>query len=92
MYLQGDLQKVFDALYEMGVIDPVLKMDWNQAQGDLQSNWAAFAEVMACANRHQENTKYLASCLAKFDIQTLNFLAMEVAREFADYHTREELH
>lgn len=31
MYLQGNLQAVFDALYHMGVIDPVLEMDWNKA-------------------------------------------------------------
>ena len=32
MLLQGDLQKVFDALYHLGVIDPVLEMDWSVDQ------------------------------------------------------------
>ena len=35
MYLQGDLQTVFDALFHMGIIDPVLELDWTEALEEL---------------------------------------------------------
>jgi hypothetical protein len=30
--------------------------------------------------------------LKKFDQTTLSYLAMEVAREYADFHSRDEVH
>lgn len=92
MYLQGNLQAVFDALYHMGVIDPVLEMDWGRAL-DLMPKYAdEFFEVMTVANRCQDDVQELIVNLKKFDQQTLSYLAMEVAREYADYHSRETLH
>ena len=37
LHLQGDLQAVFDTLYEMGVIEPVLKMDWRSGLEEMES-------------------------------------------------------
>ena len=92
MYLQGNLQTVFDALYHMGVIDPVLEMDWNKALDQMPSYADGFFEVLTIANTCQEDSQELMSLLKKFDQQTLSYLAMEVAREYADYHSRETLH
>ncbi len=92
MYLQGNLQTVFDALYHMGVIDPVLEMDWNQALDQMPSYADEFFEVLTIANTCQEDSQEMMSLLKKFDQQTLSYLAMEVAREYADYHSRETLH
>lgn len=92
MYLQGNLQSVFDALYEMGLIEPVLDMDWSEAITDLKDNPEALSEIMKVINRHQSNPVALKSELEKFDDRTLSYLAMEVAREYADFHARSEVH
>jgi hypothetical protein len=92
MYLQGNLQAVFDALYHMGVIDPVLEMDWNKALDQMSDHADDFIQVLNIANSCQEDMQELMSNLKKFDQQILSYLAMEVAREYADYHSRETLH
>lgn len=92
MYLQGNLQAIFDALYHMGVIDPVLEMDWNKALDEMPSFADDFHKVLSIANSLQDDMQELMVNLKKFDQQTLSYLAMEVAREYADYHSRETLH
>ena len=92
MYLQGNLQAIFDALYHMGVIDPVLEMDWGKALDDMPDHADDFFQVMSIANTFQDDVTELVENLKKFDQQTLSYLAMEVAREYADYHSRETLH
>jgi hypothetical protein len=92
MYLQGNLQAVFDALFHMGVIDPVLAMDWNKALDEMPEYADDFFQVLSIANSFQDDMHELMSNLKKFDQQTLSYLAMEVAREYADYHSRETLH
>ena len=92
MYLQGNLQQIFDALYHMGVIDPVLEMDWGSALDKMDEYADEFFHVLNVVNESQEDMESLISSLKKFDQQTLSYLAMEVAREYADYHSRESLH
>lgn len=92
MYLQGNLQNVFDALYYLGVIDPVLEMDWKEAIEEMSLHNDEFSAIVNVANSNQDSVETLKSELGKFDQRTLGYLAMEVAREFADFHAREELH
>jgi hypothetical protein len=92
MYLQGNLQAIFDALYHMGIIDPVLEMDWNKALDEMPDYAEDFFRIMSVANDFQDDVESLMVHLKKFDQQTLSYLAMEVAREYADYHSRETLH
>lgn len=92
MYLQGNLQAIFDALYHMGVIDPVLEMDWGKALDEMNEYAEDFFHVLSVANRYQDDLTMLVQNLKKFDQQTLSYLAMEVAREYADFHSRETLH
>ncbi len=92
MYLQGNLQQIFDALYHMGVIDPVLEMDWNSALDAMDEYADDFFHLVNVVNSSQEDMETLLTNLKKFDQQTLSYLAMEVAREYADYHSREALH
>lgn len=91
MYLQGNLQAVFDALFHMGVIDPVLEMDWGKALDEMNEYADEFFQVLTVANSYQDDMQTLMSNLKKFDQQTLSYLAMEVAREYAEYHSREDL-
>jgi hypothetical protein len=91
MYLQGQLQTVFDALYHLGVIDPVLQMDWSQAMHDREVQTDLFTQVIVVANRYQTDVDELMAQLERFDQKALGFLAMEVAKEYADFHSRGEL-
>lgn len=92
MYLQGQLQNVFDALYQLGVIDPVLKMDWKAAMDDLPQHLEDVREAMRVANEYHQDIPNLVQQLKDFDSRILEYLAMEVAREFADFHARQSLH
>lgn len=92
MHIQGNLQAVFDALYEMGMIEPVLDMDWSEAMAELKDDPALLAKIMEVVKANQHDTKKLIEELDKFDDRVLSFLAMEVAREYADFHARNEIH
>ena len=92
MYLQGNLQTVFDALYNLGVIDPVLEQDWTTALDEISNHYEDLTWVIESVNLHQGDVSELMRELERFDPTTLSYLAMEVAREFADFHSREELH
>ena len=92
MYLQGQLQNMFDALYQLGVIDPVLKKDWQEAMNELPVYLEDLREAMRVANEYQSNPDALAQHLKDFEPKILEFLAMEVAREFADFHARKNIH
>lgn len=93
MYLQGNLQAVFDALYEMGMIEPVLEMDWSEAMNKMASQPEIYQEIVEVVNSHSRyGTKFLVQELSRFSESTLSYLAMEVAREFADFHSRDQVH
>ncbi len=92
MFLQGDLQAVFDALYAIGAIDPVLKMDWEQVTQEMLHNpqqvYRAFDEINACAG----NRDMIAQKLGAMDQRSINYVAMEVAREFCEFQDKHILH
>ena len=67
-------------------------MDWGKALDEMPSYAEQFFEVLDVANHFQDDMQELIVNLKKFDQQTLSFLAMEVAREYADYHSRQTLH
>ena len=83
---------VFDALYHLGVIDPVLEMDWTKAMDEMPNYSERLTHVITVVNTHQSDTESLVRVLEGFDERTLSYLAMEVAREYADFHSREALH
>ncbi len=92
MFIQGDLQAVFDALYEMGVIDPVLKMDWDELNQKKRQGSARYLMAVKAINSCRGDTKELREIFRKFDIETMNFVALEVARELAEFTDRQVLH
>jgi hypothetical protein len=91
-HLQGDLQIVFDALYDLGIIEPVLKQDWRQRLVEIESGSEQLKRAISVANECGHNREALAVKLAQLDQSALEILAMEVAREYAGFHTRQELH
>lgn len=93
LHLQGNLQNVFDALYELGVIEPVLKMDWKPSLEEIDQGSEELDQAIRIANMCSSDRSLLMVELEKLDRHSLEVLAMEVAREYAGFHTREqELH
>lgn len=91
MFLQGNLQAVFDALFAVGAIDPVLKMDWTAVTEEMgrepQKLKRAFAQVNACSGNYED----LVQTLHGMDNKSISYVAMEVAREFCEFQDRKDL-
>lgn len=92
MFLQGDLQAVFDALYTVGAIDPILKMDWDQVTNDMAKNPKLVKQAMDVINACAGNQTLLVQQLHMMDTRVVNYIAMEVAREFVEFQDRNCLH
>lgn len=92
MFLQGNLQVVFDALYSVGAIDPVLGMDWEKINSEMNNSPqvvnSVCARINACAGDHS----LLVETLKSMEPKQLHFIALEVAREFCEFQDRKELH
>ncbi len=91
-HIQGDLQFVFDALFELGVIDPVLKMDWTAHIESIEKDSFAIRRAVDIVNRCGTDRQKLFTELKRLDPQTLELLAVEVAREYAGFHSRAVVH
>jgi hypothetical protein len=92
MFLQGDLQRVFDALFHMGVIDPVLKMDWSNEFEKLETQPWMLDPVLEKVNTCNGDYSHLIDELQCFDKDILNYLAMLVAKELMYFHTNTVIH
>jgi hypothetical protein len=92
MFLQGNLQVVFDALYSLGVIDPVLEKDWKQSYEEFDAHESKVHQAVASVNSCSGDLDKIVDSLKAFDMKTLEYVAMEVAREFADFYARKVTH
>lgn len=92
MLLQGNLQNVFDALYTLGAIDPVLKMDWQKMNKEFDDHMDRVYDSFRTINKYSDDFTILLKEMEKMDSKTLQYLAMEVAREFCEYQDRSSLH
>jgi len=92
MFIQGDLQAVFDALFSIGAIDPVLQMDWSKITEDATKNQANLKVAFDVINSCDGDKSKLVEKLHLFEPQTVRYIAVEVAREFAEFTSRSELH
>jgi len=92
MFLQGDLQTVFDALYSVGAIDPVLKLDWAEVTKEMMSQPQIVSDAFQTVNSCRGNKDLLIQKLHMMDQRSVNYIAMEVAREFCEFQDRTELH
>lgn len=91
MFIQGDLQAVFDALYSVGAIDPVLKADWNAISNEMLAHQNKFNTAVTAINHCGGDRVALVQTLHSLDPQSINFIALEVAREFAEFQDRKDL-
>lgn len=92
MLLQGDLQKVFDALYHLGVIDPVLEMDWSVEFKAIEQNPHQLVQILSVVNQNLGNYEDLMGQLKTFNEKDLSHLAMVVAKELVGFHTNKVIH
>jgi len=92
MFLQGDLQAVFDALYVVGAIDPVLKQDWKQLNDEMSQKPEMMRSIVAAINACKGNREQLVQKMNSFDQRAVHFIALEVAKEFSEFQDRKELH
>ncbi|MEI7973182.1 MAG: cytochrome [Bdellovibrio sp.] len=92
MFLQGDLQAVFDALFTIGAIDPVLRADWRLIQEQMDQEPEKLSSVLASINSCAGDRELLMQRLHSLEPDTLSFVALEVARELAEYTERQALH
>lgn len=92
MLLQGDLQKVFDALYHLGVIDPVLELDWSQEFDTIKSNPYPLVKILGVVNSSPGNYRDLMEQLRDFEQKDLGHLAIIVARELTFLQTDKVVH
>lgn len=92
MFLQGDLQVVFDALYTIGAIDPVLKMDWSGITAQMERQPHRVYELCHSINECKGDQRLIIEKLHMMDPQAVQFVALEVAREFCEFQERQTLH
>jgi hypothetical protein len=92
MFIQGDLQALFDALYTIGAIDPVLSADWTKINDEMLKKPQLVHHVCESVNACSGNRNMLIKTLLDMDKVSLEFVAVEVAREFSEFQDRKELH
>ena len=91
MFLQGDLQAMFDALYVVGAIDPVLKMDWEKITNEMTKEQHLLSEAFQDLNECSGDRSQLIKKLSLMDSKVVNYVALEVAREFCEFQDRKSL-
>ncbi len=92
MFLQGDLQAMFDALYVVGAIDPVLKMDWEKVTKEMHSQAIVVHQAFQDLNQCSGDRGQLIKKLSLMDTKIVSYVALEVAREFCEFQDRRSLH
>lgn len=92
MFIQGNLQVIFDALYAVGAIDPVLKMDWTPLHKKMQDNPERLNGALLKINDCKGDIDSLMFVMKALDQDVVNFVALEVARELAEFTGRKTLH
>lgn len=92
MFIQGDLQAVFDALYTIGAIDPVLNADWSKINNEMMKKPHVVNHLCGSINACAGDKNLLVKTLLNMDQKSLEFVAIEVAREFSEFQDRKELH
>ena len=89
-FLSGDLDRVFTALYELGMIEPMLGKDWGDLYERAQFQWKEVGHAIKKINRI-ENIKEMRNYIGSLPQQVVEALVLEVAREMAEFQERKEI-
>jgi hypothetical protein len=92
MFLQGDLQVVFDALYIIGAIDPVLKLDWETVTQEMVENPQEVHSACTQINACKGDKDLMVQKLSRMDERSVHYVALEVARELCEAQDKKVLH
>lgn len=92
MRLSGNLQTYYDALDELGVIDPLLKTDWSQLDALKLNRYSDFERLIKKMNHLTSVKDIIKKELIGYDAQMIQFFAMEVAKEYAEFHKEKSTH
>jgi hypothetical protein len=92
LFIQGSLQVVFDALYTVGAIDPVLGMDWEKINTEMNRTPQVVNSLCSRINACRGDKELLIETFRTLEPKLLNFVALEVAREFCEFQDRKQLH
>jgi predicted transcriptional regulator len=92
MFIQGDLQAVFDALFTIGAIDPVLHSDWEKINNEMSANPHVVVKACTSINSCSGDRTKIIETLLGMDPKSIEFVALEVAREYSEFQDRKELH
>ena len=76
----------------MGVVDPVLDMDWTDEFARIEKDPIHLVEVVQVVNDNSGDHYDLMDDLREFGMKDLSHLAMLVAKELAGFQTIETLH
>jgi hypothetical protein len=90
MFLQGNLQSVFEALYSAGVVQGILKADWKDLEKRKRQNLFFYEELLNQVNRAPKEN--LESLIPQLPREFQEILAMEVANEYAEFSERTLIH
>ncbi|MCS6838967.1 MAG: hypothetical protein NZ480_08985 [Bdellovibrionaceae bacterium] len=90
MYLQGNLQEIFDALYAIGAIQRVIQKDWHQIVQFRQSHWQVHRSLVEQLNETKGSELFQFLQHLSEDFQ--NVIALEVANELVEYTQRTQIH
>ena len=91
-FIQGDLQTVFDVLYLIGTVDPMLKTNWNAIRNQEKEFSSKLSLAIEAVNQCSGDRTLLLSRLQALDAKTLQILTMEVGRELAEFADRQSIH
>lgn len=86
MFLQGHLQKYFDALFQAGVIEPLLKMEWREIQDKKEQKKIYFDQLLTQLNQIPDQD--LLAFFNELSKDDLYAIAMEVASEYVQFTDR----
>ncbi|MCC6276381.1 MAG: hypothetical protein IT289_00545 [Oligoflexia bacterium] len=82
-FLNGDLDRIFTALYELGHIDPMLIKDWKPVIQKSQNNWTEVRESIHVLNKLKSISE-IRDFLNDLPQDHIEAIVIEVARELVD--------
>ncbi len=88
-FLSGDLDRVFTALYELGMIEPMLEKNWTDLYKKAGESWTDVSTAIQKLNRIH-SLKEIRQYLESLSQPVIEALVIEVAREMAAFHERQE--
>ena len=89
-FLSGDLDRVFTALYELGMIEPMLGKDWGQLYSQDHKVWKDVNVAIRKLNK-MASLKEIRGFIETLPQTVVEALVIEVAREMAEFHERKEM-